>query len=109
LEKESLLDISKEIAEELRKRGLKVVRPSLRGSCVEIAVEANDFVFFLYVFRRSSGKGVIVKMTGEPKGCEGSLLTPKGLFVLGEEIDDVIEKILSKIERLRELSRRVLI
>ena len=98
------MDNVKSLLEFLKEKGFKVTKPSSRGECVEISVDAKDFIFFLYIFS-GSNNNLIIKITTSPRTCHESLLDPKGLFIVSNNIEAIKEKILDKIERLKKISR----
>ncbi len=98
------MDNVKSLVEFLRERGFKVTKPSSLGECVEISVDAKGFVFFLYIFS-GSNDNLIIKITTSPRTCHESLLDPKGLFIISNNIETIKEKILDKVERLKKISR----
>lgn len=100
-----LISLANSLIGLFKKEGLKVTRPFSLGECVEIGIDLKDLTFFLYIFRGTTKKNIVIKMITSPRSCQEALLDPKGLFIIDNNLEMLVNKIFSKIGRLKRISR----
>jgi hypothetical protein len=99
----SLTDVVNTIKETLKREGYKVAGPTRSGTCLELAVDAKDSTFFIYVFKGEVKDYVVVKVTTEPGDCERTLLNPRGLYVIDNDVEKLVSRLLNKVDLLKRI------
>ncbi len=98
----SLLDFAEKLRRTLLPQFKRLSNPVRIGNCVEIAGELDEkTIIFLYLFKGDNS--FIIKILAEPKGCEDSLITPWGLFVIEKDLNEASKRIAEKAHMLKKL------
>ena len=101
-----VLEWTRNLKENLKKRNYKVAGPDPIGTCIELVVDAGDMIFYAYAYPGRHSDTIILKITPDKMECQEALLTPRGLIIIAEEPDEAASRISSlAAKRVAKIAR----
>jgi len=105
MSKRTSMTRAEEVVNELKRRGLRCSKPEGLDDCEESYLEVNGSVIRLLFLRPRYGDLILVKLTSMvSSGCDDTLYSPRGLYVLAHSEKEAADRIISKIGLVRAQS-----
>ncbi|MGC9210196.1 MAG: hypothetical protein ACP5FT_02895 [Acidilobus sp.] len=96
---------AKNVVDALRESGYRASTPREADGCLESYLECCGTVLVLAFFDGRYTDDVIVKVSPDVGGCEEILYSPRGLYVIGSDDKDIVQRILDKAKFIAAVSR----